>query len=437
MGKKLITCLVYFFIIAFSTELTLFAAENKTRSSKTKQQRKVAGSKKILKKGKKNKAKKKYSKIGISPDDRKISAIIDNQQKFEIKQKKIPVKTKNKGVPEICLNNSSQQQKSVKTNNDSNKQNKSLIEAKDNLKSHIKRSLVANDVSGSLVDYIHNHLEYHEPTKKKHAEVVRRKMIDFIEKYKVQERVKMGKMYKKQYRDVLMEIENLFNVDAEAVLAIWGMETNYGEFIGKSDAFNALYSACMNAGSISRLRYFENNIIALAILVDRGYFEKDVISSFDGGLGGCQFMPDSFYRYAVSLSGDRKTDIINSNEDVLASIANYLHSFGWRYGQGILTEIKLPEIFDPCLIGMNTVKTVGEWKKLGIKPDKNKVGKRHMNDDLAMASIILTDPNDTYEETPNKRAFLVYDNYKVIMGYNRQLAYGLTTGLIFEGIIEN
>ena len=211
------------------------------------------------------------------------------------------------------------------------------------------------------------------------------------------------------------------------------METSYGTFLGDSDAFEALYSACMNAESISRLKFFEDNIISLAILVDHGFFKKDVKSSFDGGLGCCQFMPVSFYRFAVSYRGD-KADIINNNEDVFASIGNYLHSMGWRYKEGILTEIDLPDDFNVCLIGMNTVKTVSEWKELGVRLNSSGIGAKYINDDFAKASVIVVDQDDNDGDIKGKRAFLVYDNYKVILTYNSRLKYGIVAGLLFEGI---
>ena len=361
-------------------------------------------------------------------DDTQIINLIDEQQRMIITPKTINVRTQNKGVPNVCLPQTTIAKKEAK------RVDKDLQNAKDNLKEHIKQTLISNEVSEKLVEYIYNHLQYQKPTKQKNNDIVQRKMIDFINKYEIPKRIEKGKFYKKMYSKTLEEVEDLFYVDSNAVLAIWAMETDYGSFIGNHDAFNALYSACMNAPNITKLRYFEDNIVSLAILVDKGYFQKDVISSFDGGLGGCQFMPDSFYRFAVSMSGG-KADIINKNEDVMASIGNYLHSIGWRYKEGILTEIEIPDNLNVCLIGMNTVKTIEEWKQLGVKLHPNGIGAEYFDNELTQASIILTDPNDA-NDRENKRAFLVYDNYKVIMGYNQQVAYGLTAGLIFEGIGE-
>ena len=98
-------------------------------------------------------------------------------------------------------------------------------------------------------------------------------------------------------------------------------------------------------------------------------------------------MPDSFYKYGVAYNGG-KADIIGNNLDVLASIANYLHNIGWRYNEGVLTEIILPDNFDVCNIGMNTRKTIAEWKALGIKQHTNNIGNMNLISADKMASVV-------------------------------------------------
>jgi len=368
-------------------------------------------------------------KIELADDSKLISLMDDKQKKVYISHRKIAVNTKDRGVPSICLK--LPKKKSIFFV----KENRKLKYVKSNLKQHIEKSLIANDVSPKLIKYIKKQLKYNTKTIKKHKEFVSRKMVDFIDRYNIPERVKVGKLYKKMYKQTLLEVENLFKTDPNILLTIWAMETKYGDFIGNYNAFSALYSACINAETEQRLRYFEKNIIYLAVLVDHGYFEKDVLSSFDGGLGGCQFMPESFYSFGISLD-KRKANIINDNKDVLSSIGNYLHSNGWRYKEGILTEVILPDNFDPCLIGMNTVKSIKEWKKLGVELHNNKIGTKHAKNEETNVSIIVLDPDDYTNNIAKKRAFFVYDNYKVIMSYNPRLAYGLTAGLIFECIGE-
>ena len=393
----------------------------------------VKKAKKNVKKAQKNKNKSVVANIETKKDehidvisDRNISKLIDSKEEMQ-RNRPIRVSVKGKGIAKQCL------PKRNITPSEQKKVNKALEERKANLKEFILKSLQANNISEGLTKYIYDNLEHIKMTVAKDKEVRKRTVTDFIERYNVPERAKQGAIYKKMYQEELQTVEDLFYVDKNAILTIWAMETKYGDFIGKTPAFNALYSAAMNARNNSRLEYFTNNLVMLAKLVDYGYFKPEVISSFDGGLGGCQFMPDSFYRYAVSYDGG-KADIINNNKDVFASIGNYLYSTGWRHREGILTEVVLPEGFDVCKAGMNTSKKVSEWKKMGVMAHPNGIGAANMLDDEANASVMIVDIDDTSKSLQEKRAFLVYDNYKVILGYNSMPKYGIVAGLIYEGI---
>ena len=393
----------------------------------------VKKAEKNIKKAQKNKNKGVVAKIETKKDeqidvigDRKISKLIDSKEEMQ-RNRPIRVSVKGKGVAKQCL------PKNNITPSEQKKVNKALEDRKANLKEFILKSLQANNISEGLTKYIYDNLEHIKMTVAKDKEVRKRTTMDFIERYNVPERAKQGAIYKKMYQEELQTVEDLFYVDKNAILTIWAMETKYGDFIGKTPAFNALYSAAMNAYNIARLDYFTNNLVMLAKLVDYGYFKPEVISSFDGGLGGCQFMPDSFYRYAVSYDGG-KADIINNNKDVFASIGNYLYSTGWRHHEGILTEVVLPEGFDICKAGMNTSRKVSEWKKMGVELHPNGIGAVNMLDDEAKASVMIVDIDDTSKSLQEKRAFLVYDNYKVILGYNTMPKYGIVAGLIYEGI---
>lgn len=393
----------------------------------------VKKAEKNVKKAKKNQNKGVVAHIETKKDehidvisDRNISRLIDSKDDIQ-KNRPIRVSVKGKGVAKQCL------PKQNITPSVQKKINKALEDRKAKLKGFILKSLQANNISDGLTKYIYDNLVHIKMTVAKDKEVRKRTTMDFIERYNVPERTKQGAIYKKMYQEELQTVEDLFYVDKNAILTIWAMETKYGDFIGKTPAFNALYSAAMNAYNTARLEYFTNNLVMLAKLVDYGYFKPEVISSFDGGLGGCQFMPDSFYRYAVSYDGG-KADIIHNNKDVFASIGNYLYSTGWRHHEGILTEVVLPEGFDICKAGMNTSKKVSEWKKIGVMAHPNGIGAANMLDDEAKASVMIVDIDDTSKSLQEKRAFLVYDNYKVILGYNSMPKYGIVAGLIYEGI---
>ena len=384
------------------------------------------------KKQKKNNDKKtSETKIVISDNiiksDEIINDIIDKQIDAP-RKKRIKVNTKNRGVPSICLpatNNTTPLQKEKQENN--------LKQYKEHSKEHILSSLIANNINKELADEIYKSLNHIPHTTKIHHRHIKKTFGHFQNVYQIEKRGKVGRKYGKTYSKELQDIEEAFLVDKEATLMIWGMETFYSNSIGSYNAFNALYSAGQNADSMQRLNYFENNLIMLAKLIDNGYFKKDVKSSFDGGLGGCQFMPKSVYDFAVSYNGG-KPDIINNNLDVLASIANYLSISGWRFKEGILTEVVLPQDFDICKTGFNTSKTIKEWKQLGVQLHPNGIGRDNTENEEQVVSILITDENDNEQPIADKRAFFVYDNFKVVLTYNRFLNYGITAGLLLEEI---
>ena len=409
-----------------TTNSTTITKDNNEKQTAVKQAKKKATKTQ-------KKAIKKAEKMTFIDDDA-ILDIIDNQIS-QITYKKIRVSTKNKGVPTQCLLNKNTQNQNIKTSSkrEEEQDNQAVVERKKRLKKHILKSLKANEVSEELIKKIYDNLEELPSVATSNKKFNQTSSIDFINNYQIPARTKSGKMYKKLYKKDLQTVNDVFYVEPEAILTIWAIETNYGNFIGKTNAFNALYSSCLHAKTLPRIEFFENNLIMLAKLVDYGYFKYDVVGSYAGALGGCQFMPDSFYRYGVSFDGG-KADIINNNKDVFASIGNYLYNTGWRQYQGILTEISLPEDFDVCLTGFNTSKTIAEWKKLGIKLNESKIGEQYFNDDDKIASIIITDINNEEIDYNDKRAFLVYDNIKVILGYNSSINYGITAGLIYDAL---
>ena len=373
-------------------------------------------------------------------DDDAILEIIDNQVS-PITYKKIRVSVKNKGVPLQCIQNNNKQktlqQDSAEPQNSNIKKvdSNDVIQRKKGLKKHILKSLKANNISESLIDKIYDNLKELPSVEKSTTKFNKTSSVDFINNYNIPTRTKSGLVYKKLYKKDLQIVNDVFYVEPEAVLAIWAIETNYGNFIGKTNAFNALYSSALNSSTLARIDFFENNLIMLAKLVDYGYFDYNVNGSYAGALGGCQFMPDSFYRYAVSFDGG-KADIINNNKDVFASIANYLYNTGWRQYQGVLTEVVIPDDFDVCLSGMNTTKTIEEWKKLGVKLNNSKIGASYFNNNDKVASLIITDINNDEIDFSDKRAFLVYDNFKVFLGYNPSINYGIVAGLFYDALSD-
>ena len=225
----------------------------------------------------------------------------------------------------------------------------------------------------------------------------------------------------------------MFEVDSSIITAIWAAETLFGKIQGNVHAFNTMYTAILNN---NRSKFYIKNFIALATLVDKKILPLNVQSSWAGAIGQCQFIPLSIHQFALSLEENAIPDLINNKIDVFASIANYLYNKGWNADEPVINEISLPNNFDKCLSGLHIRKTIKDWKMLGIKFVEKGIGNSditNINDD-AETSIIITDIND--EEVINKKSFIVYDNFSVILGYNMSSHYAIMIGALRD-LIEN
>jgi lytic murein transglycosylase len=135
----------------------------------------------------------------------------------------------------------------------------------------------------------------------------------------------------KQYGSVLSRIEQAYGVPAEVLVAIWGLETDFGVNIGK---FQTLRSLATLAYDCLRADEFRGELLDALRIVDRGDLSpQDMKGAWAGELGQTQFMPSSWIKYAVDFDGNGKRDLLHNVPDVLASTANYLANYGWKKGQ--------------------------------------------------------------------------------------------------------
>tara|TARA_B100001964_G_scaffold193346_1_gene216491 strand:- start:571 stop:1026 length:456 start_codon:yes stop_codon:yes gene_type:complete len=148
-----------------------------------------------------------------------------------------------------------------------------------------------------------------------------------------------------------------------------------------------------------------------------------MVGSWAGAMGQCQFMPSSFLAYAVDFDGDGRKDIWNSKGDVFASAANYLSRSGWRNDQTWGRAVKLPQIFDPDLADLKLQKRLSEWQRMGVrKTNGGDLPKRDL-----MASVVLTG-------RPAGPAFVVYNNYRTILKWNRSTLFAVAVGSLADRI---
>ena len=241
-------------------------------------------------------------------------------------------------------------------------------------------------------------------------------------------------MYKKHH-DLLIKVGEEYGVQPRFIVALWGLETNFGKIMGNYNVISALSTLAYEG---RREVFFKKQLWAALTILDEGHITIDNMKgSWAGAMGQNQFMPTSFVSYAVDGDGDGKKDIWANQADVFASMANYLKKEGWNEELTWGRQVKLPNDFDTALaIPKNTgsrknwlkawgetEKTLSEWQELGVR--------RADGTDLPKVDITaaLVFPDDE-----NGRVYLAYDNYKSLMHWNLSYYFVSSVGHLSDRI---
>jgi len=228
-------------------------------------------------------------------------------------------------------------------------------------------------------------------------------------------RVTSGSKALRENRSVLNQIERTYGVDKEVVVAVWGLESNYGSYRGSMDIVRSLATLAFDG---RRGPFFESQLIAaLKILQSGDVAPRNMTGSWAGAMGHTQFIPTSYLDYAVDFTGDGKRDIWSDNPtDALASTAAYLKKFGWVQGQPWGVEVTLPRNFNYALASRKIKKSPEGWAKLGVRGVDGKPVANH-----GSASILLPAGG-------KGAAFMIFKNFAVIERYNTADAYVIGVG---------
>lgn len=233
-------------------------------------------------------------------------------------------------------------------------------------------------------------------------------------------RIKLGRMELKKHRVLLTEIGEKYGVDYCFIVSLWGLETSYGRVMGNFPVIKSLATLAYNN---RRADYFRMQLLLALQILNGGHVSlKDFKGEWAGASGQPQFLPTSWRDYAVDYEGNGRKDIWKSKPDVFASIANYLMKNGWKAGQPWAIEVVTPHEFNPDLMSRKIVKTVREWEELGIRPSEGS-----FPDPNLMASIVKPDGGP---------AFMVFNNFNVIMRWNRSIYYAGTVGYMADQICQ-
>jgi len=234
-------------------------------------------------------------------------------------------------------------------------------------------------------------------------------------------RVAEGKRKLEENRDLLVAIEQRYGVQPRFVVALWGIETGFGRNTGGMSVVSSLATLAYDG---RRSAYFRTELMQALTILDQGHITPAaMVGSWAGAMGQCQFMPSTFAKFAVDWDGDGRRDIWRNRADALASAANYLSSEGWKDDQTWGRAVDLPEGLSPSLFGLDKTRTLAEWSRLGLRSvDGKPLPQRDIR-----ASLIRA-------ESDKGRPFLVYDNFRTIMKWNRSTYFALAVGHLADRI---
>jgi membrane-bound lytic murein transglycosylase B len=245
---------------------------------------------------------------------------------------------------------------------------------------------------------------------------------EYLDRRVSAERIARGRELLVRHRDLLNNVERRYGVQPRFIVALWGLESNFGDTTGAFPLYSSLATLAHDA---RRSDFFREQLLAALELLQRGDLSATARSSWAGAIGQPQFIPTTYRDYAVDFNGDVRRDLQSTLPDIFASAANYLAKAKWR---GDLTwgrEVLLPPGFNYALTGLNTKKSLMEWTRLGVRrADGTALPSVDVN-----GSIILPGGAD------GGPALLVYSNFNTIMAWNRSILYAVAVGHLADRLV--
>lgn len=237
-----------------------------------------------------------------------------------------------------------------------------------------------------------------------------------------QRRIDDGRALYAQHKKLLNAVGAHYGVPPQYIVALWGIETSYGDNTGGFDVVSALATLAHDG---RRSSFFRKELISALKILDEGHIDHTKMKgSWAGAMGQNQFMPSSFHSFSVDGNGDGRRDIWTSLPDVFASTANYLSRSGWNEKQRWGRPVQAPHAIPESVTGLDTRKPLSYWRSLGVRLAG---GQDLPVDNQIKASLIRPDGI-------NGPAFLVYDNYRVIMKWNKSVYFATSVGLLADQI---
>ncbi|HXX53793.1 MAG TPA: lytic murein transglycosylase [Thermodesulfovibrionales bacterium] len=243
---------------------------------------------------------------------------------------------------------------------------------------------------------------------------------EYLKRVAPQARIDEGRARLAENRSLLEEISVRYGVQPQYLVALWSIESDFGRQMGNFSVVGSLVTLAYDG---RRSKYFRGELLHALRMINDGHVQpQQMVGSWAGAMGQCQFMPSSFMRYAVDYDNDGRRDIWESRADVLASIANYLYQNGWHNGERWGQEVRLPSRFNKKLLGRKHCKTISEWQAVHLKP----VDGEPFPPSIKRASLIRL----------GEKVFLVYDNWQTLMKWNPSAYFSTAVGYLADRIIS-
>tara|TARA_B100001121_G_scaffold226995_1_gene200261 strand:+ start:940 stop:1941 length:1002 start_codon:yes stop_codon:yes gene_type:complete len=261
-----------------------------------------------------------------------------------------------------------------------------------------------------VIEYDRFQPEFYEDTK------------TYVSKRTSKKKVSKGLDFYKNKNDLINKIERKYSIEKELLLALMGIETNYGTYVGKMDILSSLATLSYDK---RRSEFFTSELLILLRLIENKQINyKTLYGSWAGAFGFFQFMPSTIKNYAIDYNNDDYIDLKNP-EDAYASAANYLNKMGWKKNSPCFLKIELDQNINKKYLNVSARKLINKKKlKFFKKYIKNFDSLREIDDNQKVA--IITPDKDIIPGAENlKPAYIVFQNYEIILKWNRSLRFGL------------
>ncbi len=250
----------------------------------------------------------------------------------------------------------------------------------------------------------------------------------YIKKRSSNRKIKNGiKLYKKE-KKVIEKVEKDFQVEKELLLALMGIETNFGKYLGKMDIVSSLATLSFDK---RRSDFFTEELLILLRLVDKNVIDKNILyGSWAGAFGNFQFMPRTIRNYAIDYNKNKTIELKNI-EDSFASAANYLKTIGWKRNQPCFFKIELKNDIPKKFLN-SSARNIKNKKKVNfLKKYIKNYDDLLINDNL-FAAIIIPDKDIIPGSETLSPAYIVFENYEKILNWNRSLRFALAVCTLKE-----